>query len=71
MTRDLHEQALVLYRDLGDRHDEAEALNNTGALVAETVGPGDGPAMYQQALPLAREVAVPLEEARALDGPAR
>lgn len=39
--------------------------------LAETVGPGDGLAVYQQALLLAREVAVPLEEARALDGSAR
>ncbi|MFE4960978.1 ATP-binding protein [Streptomyces sp. NPDC056653] len=68
---DLYEEALTLYRDLGDRHGEAEVLNNMSALVAETVGPGDGLAVYQQALLLAREVAVPLEEARALDGSAR
>ncbi|MFE7551055.1 tetratricopeptide repeat protein [Streptomyces gardneri] len=67
---DLHEQALALYRDVGDLHGEAEVLNSMGALVAETVGPGDGLAVYQQALLLAREVAAPLEEAGALEGAA-
>jgi hypothetical protein len=50
---------------------EAEALNSTGALVAESAGPQDALALYRQALQLSRQVYSPLDEARALEGAAR
>ena len=50
---------------------EAEALNSTGALVAESAGPREALGLYRQALQLARQVRSPLDEARALEGAAR
>ena len=50
---------------------EAEALNSTGALLAESAGPQEALALYRQALQLARQVHSPLDEARALEGAAR
>ena len=50
---------------------EAEALNSTGALLAESTGPQEALALYRQALQLARQVHSPVDEARALEGAAR
>jgi len=50
---------------------EAEALNSTGALVAESAGPREALGLYRQALQLAGQVRSPLDEARALEGAAR
>jgi tetratricopeptide (TPR) repeat protein/transcriptional regulator with XRE-family HTH domain len=62
----LHD-ALRLFRDLGDRSGEAEALNNLGETTRQTV-PADARAYHEQALALARTIAAPREEARALEG---
>jgi hypothetical protein len=68
---DLLERTPALFRELGDVQGEAEALNSTGALVAESAGPQDALALYRQALQLSCQVYSPLDEARALEGAAR
>src|SRR5206468_961955 len=65
------EQALALYRRLGNRLGQAETLNHTGALHLESGDPATARARFQSALRLARAVHSPLEEARALHGLAR
>jgi tetratricopeptide (TPR) repeat protein len=62
------EEALDLYRDIGDRLSEAEALNETGALHRVR---GDLPAAgicHRQALDLAREIGSSWDEAHAVAG---
>jgi DNA-binding SARP family transcriptional activator/tetratricopeptide (TPR) repeat protein len=60
--------AIAGFRDLGLRQAEVEMLNNMGLLAAETTGPQEALALFQEALPYARELDNPLEEARALEG---
>ncbi|MFD4231364.1 ATP-binding protein [Streptomyces sp. NPDC058545] len=64
-------QARALFQSFGDYHGEAEVLNSTGALLAESAGPGEALIAYRQALHLARRAKAPLEEAQALEGAAR
>ena len=65
------EQALGLYRDLGDPLGEAEVLNHSGTLCLKSGDPEQALAHHQRALDLARAVGGPLEEARALEGTGR
>lgn len=62
-----HTEAIAIYRELGDRGGQAEVLNNIGDLMDLSF---DAAARdhYEQALTLAREVGLQLEEARALAG---
>jgi hypothetical protein len=57
-----------LFRDLGSRHDLAMALNSLGELSLQTSGPRQARGHHSQALAIARELGVPLQEARALEG---
>ncbi|MEV0631001.1 hypothetical protein [Nonomuraea wenchangensis] len=59
------------YRDAGDVHGEAEALNSRAALLADTVGPSQALPGHREALTLARRARIRMEEARALEGIAR
>jgi tetratricopeptide (TPR) repeat protein/transcriptional regulator with XRE-family HTH domain len=59
--------ALKLYRDLGHRLGQAEVLNNLGDSYAVS-DPAQARAHYEQALEIARDISVILEEARALEG---
>ena len=57
-----------MYRDLGNRAGQAEALNYLGEVLSLS---GDGQQArdhYARALAIAREINAPLEEARALEG---
>jgi tetratricopeptide (TPR) repeat protein len=58
---------LKLYRDLGHRLGQAEVLNNLGDSYAVS-DPAQARAHYEQALEIARDISVILEEARALEG---
>jgi len=75
------QQALSLYRGPGDRADpadppnshrnrtgEAAALNSLGWLASRTAKPGLARDHHAQALAIARDIGVPLEEGRALEG---
>ena len=62
------EQALGIYRDLGDRGGEAEALNETGTLHRVSGDLAQAEACHQQALELARAIASSWDEAHALAG---
>ena len=61
-------QALTLFREVGDRVEEAEALNHLGALQATTLGPQEALARYSEALTITRDTGSPLEQADALTG---
>ena len=63
-----HQQALELFRDLGDRHGQAEVLNSLGELSSRTAASQQARDYHTQALAIAREIGAPLEEARALEG---
>ncbi len=63
-----HEQALRLYRDLGQRREQAEVLNSLGELSSRCAVGQQTCHYYNQALAIAREVGAPLEEARDLEG---
>ena len=67
----LLDQALGLYRALGNPLGEAEALNHRGTLHLTTGHPDQALTDYQHALDLARTVNSPLEHARALHGTGR
>ena len=62
------EEALDIYRDIGNRGGEAEALNETGTLHRVRGDPGQAAEYHRQALDLAREIASPQDEANALAG---
>jgi tetratricopeptide (TPR) repeat protein len=61
-------QALGIYRDLGDRGGEAEALNKKGTLHQVSGDLAQAEAYHQRALDLARTIASPSDEAHALAG---
>ena len=63
-----HQQALALFRDLGNRLGQAEALNRLGELSTRTSATGQARERHTQALAIARDLGAPLEEARALEG---
>ena len=57
-----------MFRDLGARLGEAEALNNLGQLATKTSAMHRARDHHARALAIARDLEVPLEEARALEG---
>jgi Tfp pilus assembly protein PilF len=57
-----------LYRDLGQRQEQAEVLNSLGELSSRCATGQQARDYHNQALAIAREVGAPLEEARALEG---
>lgn len=61
-------QALALFRDIGDRHHQAEALNNLGELLSQSPPRHQARDHHTQALTIARNIGTPMEEARALEG---
>ncbi|WP_216207258.1 ATP-binding protein [Amycolatopsis aidingensis] len=63
--------ACTLYSGSHDREGQAETLNSLGDLAFEWPYAGEPFVHYRQALELAREIAVPLEQARALEGTSR
>jgi len=62
------EQALAIYRDLGRRGGEAEALNAIGTLHRVSGDLAQAEGYHQQALDLARAIANSWDEAHALVG---
>lgn len=62
-----HQQALELFRDDGYQLGEAEALN-LGELSSRTKATARARQRHAQALAIARDISVPAEEARALEG---
>jgi len=62
------EEALDIYRDIGNRNGEAEALNDTGALHRISGDLARAQRCHQQALDLARVIASSRNEAKALAG---
>jgi tetratricopeptide (TPR) repeat protein len=67
----LLEQALSIWRRLGDRSEETAVLNRTADVFLQTGEPCQALDRYRQALELARAVPNPLEEAHALAGAGR
>ena len=63
-----HTRALQLYRDLGDRSGEAEALNNIADMARASATPAEARPYYDRALALAVTIAAQHEQARALEG---
>jgi tetratricopeptide (TPR) repeat protein len=61
-------EALALYRDIGDRGGQAEALNSLGELLSRTSTSHRARDHHTQALAIARDIGDPLQEARALEG---
>jgi tetratricopeptide (TPR) repeat protein len=57
-----------MFRDLGNRLGQAEALNRLGELSSQTSGTGQAREQHMQALAIAQDIGVPSEEARALEG---
>ena len=62
------EEALGIYRDLGDRGGEAEALNERGTLHRVSGDLAQAEGCHQHALELARAIASSWDEAHALAG---
>ena len=62
------EEALGIYRDLGDRAGEAEALNESGTLHRVCGDLRQARSCHQQALDLARQIGSSWDEAHALAG---
>ena len=59
----------MLFRsDLGHLHEQAEVLNSLGELSSRTAAGRQARDHHNQALAIARELGMPLEEARALEG---
>jgi len=63
-----HQQALGLFRELGQRLGEAEALNRLGELATRTAATARAVRMHARALAIARDLGAAFEEARALEG---
>jgi hypothetical protein len=61
-------RALKLYRTLGHLSGEAETLNSMGELSLAASLPDEAHAQHAAALAIARGIAAPLQEARALEG---
>jgi Tfp pilus assembly protein PilF len=57
-----------LFCGAGERHGQAEALNNLGELLTRTSATRQGRDRHTQALAIARELGLLPEEARALEG---
>ncbi|MFD0576201.1 cyclophane-containing RiPP biosynthesis TPR protein HaaT [Dactylosporangium darangshiense] len=70
-ARSALDSAAALYAELGDRTGQLEVHNHIGALHLEAGELEPAKDRHELALSLARELAVPLQEAHALDGLAR
>ena len=64
----VQEEALGIYRTIGDRGGEVETLNELGTLCRVRGDLGQAEAYHQQALDLARLIASPWDEAQGLAG---
>ena len=62
------QQALALFRDLGNLLGQAEALNRLGELATRTAHTPQARKYHIQALAIARDISAAPEEARALEG---
>jgi tetratricopeptide (TPR) repeat protein len=62
------EEALDIYRDIGDRGGEVTTLNETGTLLRVSGDLAQAMGCHQQALDLARAIASSWDEAHALAG---
>jgi tetratricopeptide (TPR) repeat protein len=62
------QQALRLFRDIGNRLGQAEALNRLGELATRTSAADQARKHHAQALAIARDLSAAPEEARALEG---
>jgi len=62
------DQALGIYREIGDRRGQSDALNQLGALALDTGDAERARQLHAEALSLAREVASLVDEAGALSG---
>ena len=62
------QEALAIYRDLGDRDGEAEALNEAGTLHRVRGDLSAAGSCHRKALDLAREIGLSWDEAHALAG---
>ena len=65
---DVQEEALGIYRNIGDRGGEVETLNELGMLNRVCGDLGRAGRYHRQALDLAREITSPWDEAQALAG---
>jgi tetratricopeptide (TPR) repeat protein len=63
-----HQQALQLYREVGNRRGQAETLNGLGELSSRTAATRQARDQHAQALAIARDLGTPPDEARALEG---
>ena len=63
-----HQEALTLFRELGDRAGEAEALNGLGDALLASGQPEDARAQHAIALGLASQIGDKFERARAHNG---
>jgi tetratricopeptide (TPR) repeat protein len=63
-----HQQALALFRDIGNLLGQAEALNRLGELATRTANTGQARDHHTHALAIARDIGAAPEEARALEG---
>ena len=62
-------RAPQLFRDIGDRHGQADASINLGELLSLSAGRHrDARSHHTQALSIARDIAASFQEARALEG---
>ena len=61
-------QALEMFRHLGDRHSQAQVLNQLGELLSRSADSRQARDHHTQALTIARDISAPLKEARALEG---
>jgi tetratricopeptide (TPR) repeat protein len=57
-----------MFRDFGARLHQAEALNRLGELSSQTSATGQAREQHAKALAIARDIGMPFEEARALEG---
>ena len=63
-----YQEALDLFRDLGQPLGQAEALNRLGELSTRTSATGQARDQHTRALAIARDISATPEEARALEG---
>jgi tetratricopeptide (TPR) repeat protein len=64
-------RAVELAHDNGELAGEAESLNHLGDLYLDTATPTEAQQVYTRALTIATDIALALEEARALEGVGR